>query len=108
MFQPTMLTNPDHVFLQPLLNLPKINWNFNETVRLEDLPDAGSWVRNWDLAEIVREAEKPLFVLDINAMRNKCQPFAEELVAYVFHPLRLENMANAYGYEFEEYIEYFM
>jgi hypothetical protein len=103
--RPIMLTNPDHIFQQPL---PKINWNFNETVRLEDLPDAWSWVRNWDLAEIVREAETPLFVLDINAMREKCQPFAEELVAYVFHPTRMQNMAHSYGYELDEYIDYLM
>ena len=46
--------------------------------------------------------------LDINAMRENCKPFAEELTAYVFHPLRLEHMANTYGFELDEYMDYIM
>jgi len=41
-------------------------------------------------------------------MRENCKAFAEELVAYVFHPVRLQHMSQSYGYEFDEYIEYFM
>jgi hypothetical protein len=59
------------------------------------------------------EKEKNDFIrvfrkLDTNAMRSKCKPFAEELTAYVFHPVRMQNMSNLYGYELDEYMEYFM
>jgi hypothetical protein len=46
--------------------------------------------------------------LDTIVMRKTCQSFAEELTAYVFHPFRLQTMSSVYGYELDEYIEYFM
>lgn len=39
-------------------------------------------------------------------MRENCKPFAEELASYVFHPLRLQNMSTAYGFEMDEYMDY--
>ena len=49
-----------------------------------------------------------LFKLDTGAMRENCKLFAEKLAAYVFHPLRLEHMANTYGFELDEYMDYIM
>ncbi len=41
-------------------------------------------------------------------MRLKCKPFAEELVAYVFHPNRLERIIKLYSphLDLQEYLEY--
>jgi hypothetical protein len=45
--------------------------------------------------------------LDTNAMRKKCQPFAEDLAKYVFNPVRLNRLSELYGIELEDYIEYY-
>jgi len=48
----------------------------------------------------------PLFTrLNTKQMRENCKPFAEELAAYVFHPLRLMRLCESYGLELEEYFE---
>jgi len=48
----------------------------------------------------------PLFArLNTEKMRENCKPFAEELTAYVFHPVRLMRVCEAYGLELEEYFE---
>jgi hypothetical protein len=36
-------------------------------------------------------------------MRANCEAFAEELVSYVFHPMRLERMSNAFEMDMDEY-----
>lgn len=43
--------------------------------------------------------------LNKKKMRENCKAFAEELAAYVFHPLRLMRICEAYGLELEEYFE---
>lgn len=46
--------------------------------------------------------------LDTKLMLRNCQPFAEELAKYVFNPIRLQHMAQSYGYDLDDYVEYFM
>jgi len=43
--------------------------------------------------------------LNTKKMRENCKAFAEELAAYVFHPVRLMRLCEAYGLELEEYFE---
>jgi hypothetical protein len=43
--------------------------------------------------------------LDTEKMRSNCKTFAEELSAYVFHPLRLQRICDAHGLELDEYFE---
>jgi hypothetical protein len=75
------------------LNADKVAWSYLDRI-------------NWSKLSANPNAIHLLAPLDTNAMRENCKPFAEELTAYVFHPLRLENMSNAYGYELDEYMEY--
>ena len=42
--------------------------------------------------------------LNYDAMKQTMQPFAEELAAYVFHPLRMNRIAVQYNIPFEELI----
>ena len=96
--------NAIHILEQ---NLDKVDWvylsqNLNAIPILEKNLDKVCWLRLSQNPNAIHLLAK----LDTNAMRENCQPFAEELVAYVFHPLRLENMANEYGYELDEYMEY--
>ena len=50
-------------------------------------------------------ANPSIFKLDTDAMRNQCQPFAEELTARVFHPLRMQRLCYNYNVDFEELVE---
>lgn len=43
--------------------------------------------------------------LNLEAMRAQCQPFAQELVAYVFHPSRIMRLCDAFNLDMEEYLE---
>jgi hypothetical protein len=42
--------------------------------------------------------------LDYDAMKRTMQPFAEELTACVFHPLRMNKIAEQYNISFDELI----
>jgi hypothetical protein len=46
-----------------------------------------------------------LTTLNTEKMRANCKPFAEELVKYVFHPLRLQRLCDTYGLDLDEYFE---
>jgi hypothetical protein len=46
-----------------------------------------------------------LFQLDYNEMKKNIEPFSKELTEYVFHPIRLERLANKFQLDFDEYIE---
>ncbi len=43
--------------------------------------------------------------LDTDAMRKQCQPFAQELCAYVLNPLRACRIASAFEIDLEEYLD---
>ena len=43
--------------------------------------------------------------LDCETMRNNCKAFAEELAAYVFHPVRLERLTEKYNISVFDYID---
>jgi hypothetical protein len=42
--------------------------------------------------------------LDYDAMKQSMQPLAEEIAAYVFHPLRMNKIAEQYNISFDELI----
>jgi hypothetical protein len=46
-----------------------------------------------------------IFQLETNQMREKCKPFAEELVKYVFHPQRVLRMSQQFEMYLDEYFE---
>ena len=43
--------------------------------------------------------------LNTEKMKENCKVFAEELAAYVFHPVRLLRICENYDLELEEYFE---
>jgi len=43
--------------------------------------------------------------LNTEKMRENCKAFAEELAAYVFHPVRLLRICEVYGLELPDYFE---
>ena len=63
-------------------------------------PDKIDWIslsRNPNAIQII----KPL---NYDAMKKTMQPFAEELAAYVFHPLRMDRIAKRNNIPFVELI----
>ena len=90
-------------------HLDKVNWfdlsrNPNAIPILEQHLDKVDWQclsRNPNAIHLFTK-------LDTKAMSENCKAFAEELTAYVFHPVRMQNMSQSYGYDLDEYIEYFM
>ena len=60
---------------------------------------------NWRHLSINPNAISLLARLNTEKMRENCKAFAEELTAYVFHPVRLMRVCEAYGLELEEYFE---
>ena len=95
-------SNPNaiHILEQ---NLDKVYWewlsgNPNAIYLLEQNMDKVDW------GELSRNpnAIHLLAKLDTITMRENCKTFAEELATYVFHPIRLQNMSNLYGYEFDK------
>jgi hypothetical protein len=42
--------------------------------------------------------------LDFERMKDNARLFSEELVAYVFHPLRLERMGKQFDMNMDEYL----
>jgi len=96
MFKPKFILNKD-------INWYNLSSNPNAIHLLEQNIDKISW----NALSENPNAINLLFNLDVILMRENCKSFAEELTAYVFHPLRLQNISNTYGIELEEYIEYF-
>lgn len=43
--------------------------------------------------------------LDCQAMKTKCQPFAQELTTYVLNPARLLRICDTYNLDLEEYLD---
>jgi hypothetical protein len=84
-------------------NPENIDWdmlsrNPNAIHILEKNPDKINWY--W-LCENPN-AIHLLFTWDFNAMREKNMLFAEELAAYVFHPIRMGRICEAYSLDLEE------
>ena len=46
----------------------------------------------------------PLRLWDYDDMKKKMKPLAEEIVAYVFHPVRMNRIAEQYNIPFDELI----
>jgi hypothetical protein len=87
-------------------NLDKVNWDW-----LSKNPNAIHILEKnvdkvcWECLSLNPNAIHLLAKLNIKKMREKCKPFAKELVEYVFHPLRQENMAQKFNMDLDEYME---
>jgi hypothetical protein len=73
--------NPNAMHLLKQINPYEIDWS-----RLS---------RNPNIMEIICD-------LDYDAMKQTMQPLAEELTAYVFHPLRMNKIAEQYNISFDD------
>ena len=97
--------NPNAIHLLKK-NMDKINW-----IHLSANPKAIHILENnLDLICWYHLSKNPnaihlLTRLDTDAMRKQCQPFAQELCAYVLHPLRLTRLAQNAGLDLEDYID---
>ena len=92
--------NPNTIHLLEQ-NPDKINWsnlssNPNAIHLLEQNQDKINW--------IALSGNKNIYKLDCNKMKKNCDSFAEELVIYVFNPIRLNRFADKYNLTFEEII----
>jgi hypothetical protein len=84
-------------------NQDKIDWyelsgNPNAMHLLKQNQDKINWrmlSRNPNIMEIICD-------LDYDAMKQTMQPLAEELTAYVFHPLRMNKIAEQYNISFDD------
>jgi hypothetical protein len=62
-----------------------------------DKIDCGMLSQNPNIMEIICG-------LDYDVMKGTMQPFAEELTSYVFHPVRMNRIAEQYNIPFDELI----
>jgi hypothetical protein len=100
----TLSLNPNAIHLLEK-NQGKIDWfylsiNPNAIPLLEKNPDKidmNMLSQNPNIMKIICD-------LDYDAMKQSMQPFAEELAAYVFHPLRMNKIAEQYNISFDELI----
>jgi hypothetical protein len=87
-------------------HLDKISWNY-----LSTNPNAIHILEqhlhkvNWYELSQNPNAIHLLTKLDTNKMRENNKAFAEELVAHVFNPLRLNRICETYGVELDELVE---
>ena len=96
--------NPNAIHLLEK-NLDKIDWshlscNPNAISLLKENQDKINWRMlscNPNIMELVCD-------LDYDAMKQSMQPLAEELTAYVFHPLRMNRIAEQYNISFDDLI----
>jgi len=87
-------------------NLDKINWsciclNPNAIDIIKDNLDKVNW---YYLAQNPN-ANHLLFQYDYKAMKENNRGFFEELVKYVFHPVRLINMSELYSMDLYDYTD---
>ena len=68
---------------------------------LEDNPDKIHWFSLSQNPNVLYMLTR----LDTNKMRDNCKAFAEELAIYVFHPERLNRIAEAYDISAYDYLE---
>ena len=97
--------NPNAIHLLEQ-NPDKIDWcnlsqNPNAIHLLEQNPDKINWFcLSYNLNAIHMFAK-----LDTNKMKQKNKVFAEELIAYVLNPLRLNRICSEYGLELDDLVE---
>ena len=81
---------------------PRYATNFPKPIQInEQNPDKIDWTilsGNPNAIPLLKEE------LDYDDMKKKMQPFAEELTAYVFHPVRMNKIAQQYNIPFDELI----
>ena len=87
----------------------RINWaylsmnpNADAFRLLEQNPDK----IDWDQLSANPNALHLLAPLDYAEMKRTFQPLAEELVETVFHPTRVSRIADVYGMDLNEYLEF--
>jgi hypothetical protein len=78
-----------------------LSFNPNAIHLLEQNPDR----IDWEFLSGNPNAIHLLSKLDTVKMKQNNKAFAEELVAYVFNPLRLNRICIEYGLELEELVE---
>jgi hypothetical protein len=87
-------------------NPNKINWQ-----RLLENPNAIHLIEKnpdkiyWHILSSNPKAIHLLAPLNHNKMKEQCKPFYEELVSYVFNPVRVMRIADAFELDLDEYLE---
>ena len=62
---------------------------------------------DWEILSLNENATHLLIKLDTNKMKENMKTFAEELVAYVFHPVRLNRIATRLGMDLDDLLDTF-
>jgi hypothetical protein len=76
-----------------------------EAIKLLELnPDKIDWPNL--SANPNADALRLLARLDYGEMKRTFQPLAKELIEYVFHPTRVSRIADVYGMDLNEYLEF--
>ena len=96
-FIPTSIigVNPEYNIFEPVYNIFE---NPNAIHILEQNLD------NFDWSYQVPNFIHILFPLNLKVMKEKIREFREELVAFVYHPIRLSRIATVYNMDLVEYI----
>ena len=96
-------SNPNAIHLLEK-NQDKINWselsgNLEAIHLLEQNQDKISW---YNLSD-----NKEIFVIDYQVLKQRIEPFKEELIAKCFHPDRLVRYLEVYNYDIgeDEYLD---
>jgi len=97
--------NPNAIHLLEK-NIDKINWfelsrNPNAIPLLEKHLDK----IDWHALSVNPNVIYLLATLDTQKMRENCCSFSEELVKYVFHPMRLMRLSIQYHFDLYEYTD---
>ena len=99
--------NPNGIHLLEK-NFEKIHWLYlSQNPNAIHLLEQNIAKINWSQLSINTGAMHLLGPLDCLEMQRTFQPLAKELIEYVFHPTRVSRIANIYGMELNEYLEYF-
>jgi len=82
------------------LTLHCLGCNPNAIELLEELPEE----IDWDNLSQNRNAARLLCKLDLEKMKENALPLKDELIAYLYHPERLERLAKHMGLEMRAYM----
>ena len=84
-----------------------INWNnFSKNPNAFEMLDENiHLIDNWFYLSANPNAVHLLGKLDTEKIREQCQPFAQELCAFVLHPLRLIRFAQKACLDLEDYLD---
>jgi hypothetical protein len=95
--------NAIHILEQ---NLDKVDWELlSENPNAIHILEQNLDKVHWDWLSTNPNAIHLLLDYDYELIKKSKQELSKEIIEYVFHPLRLIRISNAFGMEMEQYLE---